>query len=480
MKVELDKVGVRLLPDLATADRGSCVELSLQSRGDGQTPVQSMDETILVSWWRAGEVGDEHPLGQDQASTAGAGILWFNVEPLRAAAPKDTPADGRGLAGGTRWRRQSPSEHSARPSGTEHPQASMAALDQRVTDVFTRLAPLCEGLDEEMVKDLLSADAQPKVEPYGYERDGIRGVSAVAVIAHETPSGPEDPDGVSKELIFQLVETIVGGGWIITCWHPSQVFAGPAQVRQGHQVLREPFLSHVRYRWLQNSGRVKTSSDLGMYLTRSLVDTYGASHRMIELWTKSWELDFYGYLSDAKMETIQNATVEISNVLSLVGEFRRRLTAFHQARWATSDKAWFPRLSDLDGPTDEGTKETNQVELLDAAVHAAEMKLDQLFESIRADMDLLMLRSVGTQQGSSERLQRQLAKVTALLLVPTLIAGIFGANTQLPGGGSWLGFDLMIVLMICSSVGVYLTMRNDFHDSRRRPSGRKHGDTSPG
>lgn len=79
-----------------------------------------------------------------------------------------------------------------------------------------------------------------------------------------------------------------------------------------------------------------------------------------------------------------------------------------------------------------------------------------------------------------ERLQSQLAKVTALLLVPTLIAGVFGANTQLPGIGSWLGFDLMIVLMICSAVAVYLTMRNDFHDSKRRRTGRRHDDTSSG
>jgi Mg2+ and Co2+ transporter CorA len=38
--------------------------------------------------------------------------------------------------------------------------------------------------------------------------------------------------------------------------------------------------------------------------------------------------------------------------------------------------------------------------------------------------------------------------VAGLVLVPTLVVGIFGANTELPGEGSWLGFVLMIALML--------------------------------
>jgi Mg2+ and Co2+ transporter CorA len=88
----------------------------------------------------------------------------------------------------------------------------------------------------------------------------------------------------------------------------------------------------------------------------------------------------------------------------------------------------------------------------------AETALDQLHQTIRADMDLLMLRSLAIQQESSRRLEGQLAQVTALLLVPGLIAGIFGANTLVPGQGAWRGFFLMLGLMAVSSLAIYALM----------------------
>jgi hypothetical protein len=73
-------------------------------------------------------------------------------------------------------------------------------------------------------------------------------------------------------------------------------------------------------------------------------------------------------------------------------------------------------------------------------------------------MDLLMLHSQATQQESAERLQGYLGKVTGLVLVPTLVAGLFGANTQLPGLGSWMGFEIMLILMVLSAIAVYLAI----------------------
>lgn len=100
-----------------------------------------------------------------------------------------------------------------------------------------------------------------------------------------------------------------------------------------------------------------------------------------------------------------------------------------------------------------------------------------LFENVRADMDLVTMNAIAEQaraaadlatsvahsaellqdqREADEAFQKQLGKVTALLLVPTLIAGIFGANTQLPGGGRWWGFEIMLLLMFVSSLAVYL------------------------
>ena len=70
-----------------------------------------------------------------------------------------------------------------------------------------------------------------------------------------------------------------------------------------------------------------------------------------------------------------------------------------------------------------------------------------------------MLQSSHVQQKSAERVQGYLGRVTGLVLVPTFVAGLFGANTALPGGGSWMGFEIMLVLMLISSVAVFFVLR---------------------
>lgn len=458
--------GVCPEPRLEDAARTGTVELSLCPDQQRTPPSRDVDRSIRVSIWRPGEPGVEQPLAAPLQRSDGA-VLWFDVEPalVRDALPK-TSIEGSpsrlGLA-----RRRSPNG----PSAATQSSPSPASLDQRVAHVFQQLQSWCDGLEEEMVRDLLQEDRQPKVVSYGHERDGARGVSAVAVVAREAPGDPTDLDRVSEELVFQLVEGIFGGGWIITCWHPTAIYTGPGEPERGHSLLQEPFVHQVRHGWVQESTREKTAGDLGIYLARALVDTYAASHRMIERWVEGWELDFYATLSDAKTATVKSAAFEISNTLSMVGEFRRRITAFDHARYTTWDKTWFPGLGGSGEGTEGGAAVSEEVGALASYLQATEKNFDVLFESIRADMDLLMLQSVGTQQESSEKLNLRLGKMTALVLVPTLVAGIFGANTQIPGEGRWTGFEIMVLLMITSALAVYLPMRQIFHDrevSRQR------------
>lgn len=129
------------------------------------------------------------------------------------------------------------------------------------------------------------------------------------------------------------------------------------------------------------------------------------------------------------------------------------------ARWATSDRSWFPALSDRDESVLKEENQSAEAKALAEHLESLDEKITLLSEGLRADMDLLMLQASATQQEQTERLQGYLSRVTGLILVPTFVAGLFGANTRLPGGGSWMGFDLMVVLMVVSSIGVYWIMR---------------------
>lgn len=448
--------------------RTGVLELSLTQTPTTQAVGPSGDETIQLSIWGPGtDPLEECPLPATYAKPPPDHVLWFNIDPpvlppptqptpaIKAARSRQLARSVRGIA-------------SRLEAGPATPPAEPASdfLEDRVSHVKRQLRDWCPGLDEEMVRDLLRQDVQPKVETYGDERDGVRGVSVVAVIARETPGEEDDSDDVSEELLFQMVEIVVGDGWIVTCWHPSRIFIGTSEPEPGPPLLREPFRSHVHHRWVNepnskgSPGKPKSSGDLGIYLARSLVATYGASHRMMEKWVASWEVAFYQSLSAKnKAEKLKEAAREISNQLSMVGEFRRRLTALEHARWGTTDRSWFPSLTDRDDTITEEEDQSGQAKLLSAAIESAEKSFTLLADNIRADINLLMLQNTATQQESTERLQSYLGKVTGLVLVPTFVAGLFGANTQLPGGGRWLGFEFMIILMILSAVGVYFVMR---------------------
>lgn len=426
--------------------RPGLLELSLDDSGKTREPGA---EEIQLSVWNPG-TGMSPERDPASCDPPGVGeVLWFNVEPPSAAA----------LGGANVEPAQVGDSTAAAPT---------SAFELRVRDVSDQLREWCHGLDEEMVRDLLRQDVQPKVETYGDERDSVRSVSAVAVIARELPD-PDDYDGVTEQLVFQMVEMVVGDGWIVTCWHPSRIFSGTHEETAGPAMLRASFLNHVEHRWLHDGVAddrdppIKTASDLGLYLTRSLVDTYGASHRMLERWVSSWEADFYAALATSvtkeKSQRMKNSAREITDLLAMVGEFRRRLTALQHARWATPDRTWFPALSDRDESVLDEEDQSPQASELADRLDSVDKKTTLLSEGIRADMDLLMLQVSATQQEQNERLQGYLAKVTGLVLVPTFVAGLFGANTRLPGGGSWVGFDLMVVLMVVSSIAVYLIMR---------------------
>jgi Mg2+ and Co2+ transporter CorA len=220
-------------------------------------------------------------------------------------------------------------------------------------------------------------------------------------------------------------------------------------------------MTQVRRQWEAADSTLRTAGDLGLAIAGEMSHTYTESLRMIERWVQSTDVEFFDRLSGDDTN-IDSAAAEIRSMLAITGEFPTSLTAFQHARLVTSDRSWFPEVTQSDADGEGGPAALAQTQ----TIRGGQDKLDSIFAAIRADMDLLMLQSMGRQQRAAEdqqrasiELQDKLAKVTALLLVPTLIAGIFGANTMLPGEQRWWGFGLMVVLMLASSVIVYIAIR---------------------
>jgi hypothetical protein len=435
MKKALSAQGVVLGSPRPEISRRDVLDLHLDPDVDqGDHPMGGPG--VRVSLWSRGAAGRLEPLlSSNEPKAASSDVVrWFDVDP-RGGEPSEDD----------------------------------------VHELTNRLKTWCPGLNKIMVRDLLTPDVQPKTETYGDERTGVRTVSVPALIAREVPDEDDDFDDLDEQLIVQMVELVIGPGWLITCWHRSRTLVGRGVVHDGPPVLLEPFLGYVSYRWTQDtamhdgSSQPKDAGDLAAYLARSLVATYGASLRMFQRWVSSWEVEFYKALGDSggqtsaggpgERKTLKAAAAEISNFLSLVGEFSRSVNAFKLAGEEMPNNTWFADHEDTgDGDSEEAIP-SKEAAALALSVEAATTKLAQLSEEIRADMDLLMLQSQARQQESSERLQGYLGKVTGLVLVPTFVAGLFGANTALPEGGTWAGFVIMVVLMVVSAAISYMVIR---------------------
>jgi len=69
------------------------------------------------------------------------------------------------------------------------------------------------------------------------------------------------------------------------------------------------------------------------------------------------------------------------------------------------------------------------------------------------------LRIAQETQSSNESFQRTVGIVGAVILGPSFVAGLFGANTAIPGEGAWWGFGLMAGLMVLSVVVLLAVLR---------------------
>ena len=300
--------------------------------------------------------------------------------------------------------------------------------------VFEALSPVCPGLTEQMVLDLFTVDPRPHVHAYD-DDPGVRFVSGFGVHADESEGGASDAESSKAgALVFQLVELLTGDGWFITCWHRAKRYEGAEEVAETAPEGHDTVYAGAERWWRQ--GGLETPGDLATLVLHELVLTYPPTARVMLSWLEQWELDFHRRFDRTERETL-------IDVRSLLAEFEERLAAVERPGEDPAD-AWFTDLS--------SDRWARRVEGL---VKRALSDVEMIHSTHRAALDLLgvhsaaqQLRLAEEQAARSRRLQGALAIVTAMLLVPTLIAGVFGSNTKIPGEGQWWGFWLLVALMV--------------------------------
>jgi Mg2+ and Co2+ transporter CorA len=306
-------------------------------------------------------------------------------------------------------------------------------------ELFEFLGPRCDGLTLSMVSDLLEPDRRPQGERYG---DGeLRLASTFAVYPTKTKNDLEGDWSCplpSADLIYQPVELLSNGDWLLTCWHPREKYRGYDRVGDPQSPRRHPEIARgVEKRWCAKNA--STAADLGVLVMHELALTYAPAHRQLYAALEDWELKLYGLTGE------QDETGEIdADTPRALWSARARLLDWLGPLNIPGlnedlDKAWLPA-------TDH-----DEVKLVDKRVDKALDALKTLGVNLRSGFHSLQAQTAERQRERNEVRQQRIERLATLFLIPTLIVGLAGANTWIPGQQRHWGFEALLVFMFVAT-----------------------------
>jgi Mg2+ and Co2+ transporter CorA len=277
-----------------------------------------------------------------------------------------------------------------------------------VDELRRALADLWPDSETKLLEELLDGDEYP--ERYESTDGTVRAFSAFAVTSNGT-------------IDLQTVEFLAGSRWIATCWHPSR----------GHQAsVRDEVTHEVDRRWMSGEGR--TAGDLGILFMHELACTFARGRRRLHELVDAWELAFYERPASADIS-------DLHDVRRLIAELEKRLNELNLPREKAAT-AWFSDVTICE-----------VAEQVDARIDRALRDLRGLGQELRTSVDLLQSHRLAEQLRLAQKQGEKFELLTALVLVPTLVAGIYGANTELPGATDhrFRGFALLVTLMVAGA-----------------------------
>ncbi|MDT4960552.1 MAG: hypothetical protein QOF87_199 [Pseudonocardiales bacterium] len=317
-------------------------------------------------------------------------------------------------------------------------------------ELLDALSPGCRGqLTREMVDDLLSPDPRPKVELWG--SGSIRGVAAFRVTAAESDLGVgENSRSMAGVLVFEPVEFLVGGDWLITCWHDAEVYRGADRVAERPTAPPPTLFAAVERRWPAHP--LSSAGDLAVLVLSELALRYAPTYRQLYAWEDEWELDFFRRDERCDHDTLRDAQASAAIL-------RDWLTPLNPPGMRHDvERAWFPGVT--------GTPEAGGYQIalrVDDRIDSALKSLRDFNQTLRSAYDLLQVREDVLDRHRDERFQRNIAVGGSAILIPTLVAGIMGVNTWVPGEAgptsSHWAFAALLVLVVLSGVAAWAVLR---------------------
>lgn len=326
-----------------------------------------------------------------------------------------------------------------------------ADRERATADLLDVLTPLCDSeIDAEMVLGLFNISDKREGQFFGEGR--VRLVSAC--LAEAQRAADHDAGG---RLLMHPLELLAGEGWFISCWHTTRVYDGARlESRDGAPPDGAAQLKSVKQRWARGCGR--TAADLGTLFLYELAISYSPTYRTVWGWLEEWELDLY--------RTNQADGDRLERLWETMAKLREWVNPLNRMGLDTDiERGWF-----------SGATEHDEVIRTDKRIDRVLEGLRELADTLRASFALLHARRQEEERDHREGLQRRLELLATAFLVPTLVIGIFGVNTNVPGERTWWGFYVLLgLLVLVSAIAVYTVLTLQ----RRRERQRRLDDAPP-
>ena len=217
----------------------------------------------------------------------------------------------------------------------------------------------------------------------------------------------------------------------------------------------------MRRKWCETDSR--SVGDLGVLLIHELTRTYSRARSELHDQIYAWEKRFFANPDPDELK----ALVALRNLLA---EFQRGLIRLNLPTHDIDEgRSWFSDITDS-----RTTREADDL------INRSLRDLAELTQNVRSDFNLVQgaiaqnyrehmreqSRQSWEQTRQSEGLRRAVETITAIILVPSLVATVFGANTAVLGGrDTRTALAIMLLLMVAAGALTLLYLR------RRQRSG---------
>jgi hypothetical protein len=294
-------------------------------------------------------------------------------------------------------------------------------------------ARLGARLDDALLTDLERPDERPAAHVIDFAA-GVWKLSSVAIVAEEHASDEHVNAGSTVGHVrIRTVELVVGPGWIVSCWNESRTLGDEQPFASGGADAPAGVMDTVAEVW--RSHHAGSPYTLAAILLAACAIEYASVIETLDSWYDQWQLAHRDPGQSIGRDTLLD-------LRGFVIGLRRRVGPLLELLDKLGDE--WPSLV----PAGEQDVFEHSLAHAERRAFATLRALEHFDDTLQSAFGILSAEDTQHQRAQTDRVHDRLDIVSAVFLVPALIAGIYGANTAIPGGGSWWGFAAMFVLML--------------------------------